>query len=436
MVVGNSGTIYTSSDGTTWTSRTSNTSKDLENVTYGNSTFVTVGSSGTILTSSDNGSTWTSRTSGTSNTLEGVTYSNNTFVTVGSSGTILTSSDNGTSWDNRTSGTTQNLHDVTYGNSTFVTVGNSGTILTSSDATTWTTRTSGTSNYLEDVTYRNSIFVTVGQSGTILTSSDGTTWTSRTSGTTNNLYGVTTTIPPLPAPDNLSASGANNTITLTWNSVSGATGYTLYWDNVSGIDSSDTAITSITNDNYTHSNMDNGSTYYYKVAAVNSSGTGTLSSVASALLSANITASFTFNNHTYALTTSEMTWANAKAAATVLGGYLTTINTKAENTFLTTTFFDTLNAVIWIGATDQVTENTWLWDNGTTSGDDNLTDNLCGTSTNCRNSNATWADGTEKWYGSEPNQSGQEDCATIWKTEGTWNDLSCTASKYGVIEFD
>ena len=57
----------------------------------------------------------------------------------------------------------------------------------------------------------------------------------------------------LSAPDNLSASGANNTITLTWNPVSGATSYTLYWDNVSGIDSSDTAITSITNDNYTDS---------------------------------------------------------------------------------------------------------------------------------------------------------------------------------------
>jgi len=69
--------------------------------------------------------------------------------------------------------------------------------------------------------------------------------------------------------------GNNNTITLTWNSVSGATSYTLYWGNVSGIDSSDTAITSITNDNYTHSSLDNGAIYYYKVAAVDSSGTGT-----------------------------------------------------------------------------------------------------------------------------------------------------------------
>ena len=94
----------------------------------------------------------------------------------------------------------------------------------------------------------------------------------------------------------------------------------MYWDNVSGIDSSDAAITSITNDNYTHSNLDNGSTYYYKVAAVNSSGTGTLSSVASALLSANIQGSKTYNANTYAITSSAMTFAEAKAAAAALGG--------------------------------------------------------------------------------------------------------------------
>jgi len=66
----------------------------------------------------------------------------------------------------------------------------------------------------------------------------------------------------IPAPDNLSASGANNSIILTWNSVSGATSYTLYWDNVSGIDNSDTPITSIINNNYTHSDIDNGSIFY------------------------------------------------------------------------------------------------------------------------------------------------------------------------------
>ena len=74
--------------------------------------FVSVGSSGTILTSSD-GTSWDNRTSGTSEILVGVTYGNSTFVTTGISGTILTSSD-GTTWTSRTSGTTQHLYGVTY----------------------------------------------------------------------------------------------------------------------------------------------------------------------------------------------------------------------------------------------------------------------------------------------------------------------------------
>jgi hypothetical protein len=238
----------------------------------------------------------------------------------------------------------------------------------------------------------------------------------------------------IPTPDNLSASSANNTITLTWNSVSGATSYTLYWDNVSGIDSSDTAITSITNDNYTHSNMDNGSIYYYKVAAVNSSGTGNLSSVASAILDQNIQASKTFNDHTYALTSAAMTWNDAKVKATALGGYLTTINTKAENDWLTTRFRIPYGE-LWIGANDIATSNTWVWDNGTTSGDNGLTDDLCG-STGCPNSDATWADNiTSKWYSGEPNGSGAS-CGYIWQTSGTWDDIACGGSKYAIIEFD
>ena len=115
------------------------------------------------------------------------------------------------------------------------------------------------------------------------TYSDCTITVTDSAGNESNTLTITSftvqTISTLPAPDNFSASGTSNSATLTWNPVSGASSYTLYWDNVSGIDSSDNDITSITNSNYTHNNLDNGSTYYYKVAAVNSSGTGTLSSV-------------------------------------------------------------------------------------------------------------------------------------------------------------
>ena len=259
--------------------------------------------------------------------------------------------------------------------------------------------------------------------------------------TTGPLSSEVSAVTPLSAPDNLSASGANNAVTLTWNSVSGATSYTLYWDNSSGIDNNDTAITSITN-NYIHSGLDNGSTYYYKVAAVNASGRGTLSSVASALLSANIQGSETYNAHTYAMTTGAMTFAEAKSAAAALGGYLTTINTKAENTFLTNTFYAAYgNKALWIGANDIAEEGTWVWDNGSTSGDDNMTDNICGSGCDATvipkvYSDATWANGTQKWNNNEPNNLGNEDCANITNSSGFWNDLPCTHNQYGIIEFD
>ena len=121
------------------------------------------------------------------------------YVAVGRSGKILTSSD-GTSWDNRSSGTTSNLVGVTYGNSKFLTLLSSwtgvigtndngtpttGTVLTSSNGTTWTSTSTTCSTCdessftLTDVTYGNSTFVTVGSSGKILTLSDKPTWDNR-----------------------------------------------------------------------------------------------------------------------------------------------------------------------------------------------------------------------------------------------------------------
>ena len=59
--------------------------------------------------------------------LEGVTYGNNTFVAVGQSGTVRTSSNDGVTWDNGTPGKNIQLNEIAYGNSTFVAVGQSGT---------------------------------------------------------------------------------------------------------------------------------------------------------------------------------------------------------------------------------------------------------------------------------------------------------------------
>ena len=65
LVVGQSGRILTSSNGTSWDNRSSGTTSNLIGVTYGNSKFMTLtatmdsDNAATILTSSD-GTTWTS----------------------------------------------------------------------------------------------------------------------------------------------------------------------------------------------------------------------------------------------------------------------------------------------------------------------------------------------------------------------------------------
>jgi len=83
---------------------------------------------------------------------------------------------------------------------------------------------------------------------------------------------------PLPAPANLSATAGYKQVALDWDNVTGASSYTVYWDNATGVSTSSTAIINVSDDNYTHTGLTGGATYYYKVAAVNSSGTGTLSS--------------------------------------------------------------------------------------------------------------------------------------------------------------
>jgi hypothetical protein len=118
------------------------------------------------------------RTSGTTNNLTSVTYGNGLFVTVGDSGTILTSPD-GKTWTERTSGTGHNLWGVTYGNGTFVAVGYAAIILSSTDGIIWTNTSVAQigTKVLNKITYGNGLFVTVGYRGVSHGSSDGITWT-------------------------------------------------------------------------------------------------------------------------------------------------------------------------------------------------------------------------------------------------------------------
>lgn len=160
----------------------------VEGVYYGNSTWVVYGSSGKLETSTD-GLTWTARTSGFgTNRINSVVYANSIWVAVGQNGTIATSTDLAT-WTTRTSNVSTNmLYTVKYLNSNFIAVGagsNGGTggITTSTDGITWTKQTtSGTTNpnFLKDVAFGNGYYVAVGGNGSTNNgyySTNLTTWT-------------------------------------------------------------------------------------------------------------------------------------------------------------------------------------------------------------------------------------------------------------------
>lgn len=105
------GTIYTSTDGSSWTERydANVAGSSLNDVAYGNGVYVAIGNDGRILRST-NGTNWTPVTSGTTTDLKSVSYGDGFFVVIGDEGgftphVVLTSS-NGSSWTDQSAGTT------------------------------------------------------------------------------------------------------------------------------------------------------------------------------------------------------------------------------------------------------------------------------------------------------------------------------------------
>ncbi|HEY1789318.1 MAG TPA: hypothetical protein VGJ73_14255 [Verrucomicrobiae bacterium] len=182
VAVGNSGEIYQSTNGLTWTQHNSGTSDSLHCIAASNGLLVAVGENGAIQTS-PSGTIWTSRLSGTSLALYGVAYSNGLYVAVGQEGTVVTSPD-GINWTVQDSGQLNDLMSITYGSAGFLAVGASGTILTSPDGVNWTQQMSGSSINLETAAFGHGYYLIAGAGPAVFTSPDGINWTSRNIGAT------------------------------------------------------------------------------------------------------------------------------------------------------------------------------------------------------------------------------------------------------------
>lgn len=264
VAVGISGAILTSTDGTTWITRSSGTQNEISNVVWGGSKFVAIGgSNGAVGFTSSDGITWTQQPAiPYSGMLFGLAWSGSRFVMTGWGGTILSSSD-GVSWTSQTSGTTNGLWGVTWSGNQFVAVGGNGTILTSPDGLTWTSRTSGTTAILNSVVWSQPLsrFVVTGG-----TSASGTTLTSAGSFTVN-------TAPN--APTGVTATAGNGQIIISWSAVSGATSYNIYYATTTGVTKTTGTKVANATSPYRLTGLNNGTTYYYIVAAENANGEST-----------------------------------------------------------------------------------------------------------------------------------------------------------------
>lgn len=141
---------------------------------------------------------------------------------------------------------------------------------------------------------------------------------------------------------------------------------------------------------------------------------------------------FSENGHLYEYVSvpGTINWNNAKTAAEGREkygstGYLATITSLAENNFIS----DRLEGAGWMGASDSSVEGAWRWVTGPENGTQFWSGNGSGAIVGGRFANWNNASLANGGTGSEPNNSGDEDCGQFLAgTTGLWNDLNCSSS--------
>ena len=299
IVVGNEGLILQTTDGgATWADRSMAGISFLQRVRYASPTVLfAVGNGGTILRSTNGGAAWTAQNSGTSADLYSCSFIDaNRGFAVGYGGVILKTTNGGSAWTAQASGSTEDLYGVAAINDTVVIAVGSGSIRrTTNGGTSWNSVPGGTGQYLFDVSFSDqNSGVACGTGGTILRTTDqGMSWQSQQSGTYTAMlgtqaisynrvvavgeYGIVVTSVDLPPakPQNLAASAHSEQVSLRW---SANTEYDLLRYRIYGGTSANptTLIDSTTGGRLdttkTFLHLVNGTTYHYRIVAVDSAG--------------------------------------------------------------------------------------------------------------------------------------------------------------------
>jgi hypothetical protein len=190
---GNSAVARVSTDGITWTDRSAaGLSQKIRGAAFGAGIFVWSASDNrSQIATSTNGTTWVSRTLPANGIWNSIVYASNNFVAVAESGAGgIATSTNGTTWTQRTlpASLTATRTEVVYGGGSFVIItGGSNQAAHSTDSITWTQQTlpvtlAGDSNPSgSSLAHGNGVFAAISYgSAAAASSTDGITWTART----------------------------------------------------------------------------------------------------------------------------------------------------------------------------------------------------------------------------------------------------------------
>jgi len=120
-----------------------------------------------------------------------------------------------------------------------------------------------------------------------------------------------------------------------------------------------------------------------------------------------------YAGHCYVWENWQTNWSSAQSSCTQAGGYLTSVTSSAENSFV-----DGLcQTACWIGLTDKAVEKSWVWESG-----------------------EPFDPNKANWRPLQPDNFANEDCVEMCKDcgwgqpSGKWNDLDCGKQRSFVCE--